>query len=97
MDKDFNRMNPHKETDGDAIGIAGLPLTHAGQYHALPGNGHPQELVQRTRMNPVMVPSKCLSNMIAVHQDVTNISGKMTLEGRRILVRKSVKTIVLSS
>ena len=91
VDEDFNRINPHKETDGNAVVVASLPLTHVGQYHALPGNGLSQALVQSARMNPVVVPSKCLSNMIAVHQDNTNMTGKMTPEGRRILVRSCVK------
>ena len=94
VDKDFNQINPHKETDDDTIGIAGLPLTHAGQYHALPGNGHPQALVQSVRVNPVVVPSKCLSNMIAVYQDITDMTGKMTPEGRHILVCNCVKTVL---
>ena len=39
VDDDFNRIDPHKEMDGDATGEAGIPLTHgADQYHAFPGN-----------------------------------------------------------
>ena len=95
VDDDFNRMNPHNATDGNAIVVAGLPLTHSGgQYYALPGNSHPQQLVQSARMNPVVVPSKCLSNMIAVHQDNTDMTGKMTPEGRGILVCSCVKTVL---
>ena len=92
--KDFNRINPHKETDRNAIVVAGFQLTHFSQYHALPGNGLPQALVQSARMNPVVEPSKCLSNMIAFHQDVTGMTGKMTPEGWRILVRNCVKTVL---
>ena len=32
--------------------------------------------------------------MVAVHQDNTNMTGKMTAEGRRILVRRCVKTFL---
>ena len=92
VDEDFDRITPHKDTDGNALNDAGLPLTHArGQYRALPGITHPQALVQSARMNPVVVPSICLSIMIAVQQDNTDMTGKMTPEGRGILVRSCVE------
>ena len=75
-----------------------MPLTTHGacQYHALPGNGHPQALVRNARMNPVVAQSKCLTNMIEGHQDITNLAGKMTQEARRIFLRNCVKTGLFS-
>jgi hypothetical protein len=65
------------------------------QYTAVPGKaGHAQALLLHTaKLQGIVEPNQCTSNM-EYHHDVTDMTGKMTPEGRRMLVRACVKTVL---
>jgi hypothetical protein len=63
-------------------------------YRALPGQfGHAKALQLDTARLQAVVPNACTSNM-EHHHDVTDMTGHQTPEGRRMIVRSCVKTVL---
>jgi len=87
IDDDLNRID---KCDNKAA--ATNMYAHSKPYHALPANGHIQALVEPDTMHLVL-PSACISNM-ELHHKTTDMTGKMTPEGRRILVRNCVNNVL---
>jgi hypothetical protein len=87
IDDDLNRI-----TKCDHKANATNMRAPSRQYHALPANDQIQALVEPDTMHLVL-PSACISNM-ELHHETTDMTGKMTPEGRRILVRNCVKNVL---
>ena len=87
IDDDLNRI-----TKCDHKANATNMRAPSRQYHALPANDQIQALVEPDTMHLVL-PSACISNM-ELHHETTDMTGKMTPEGRRILVRYCVKNVL---
>jgi hypothetical protein len=88
IDDDLNRITncDHHKANANNMRVS------SRQYHALPDNDQIQALVAPDTMHLVL-PSACISNM-DTHHDATDMTGKMTPEGRRILVRNCVKNVL---
>jgi hypothetical protein len=87
IDDDLNRIDKC-----DTKATVTNMRAHSNQYHALPANGHINALMEPETMH-LMIPSACVSNM-ELHHDATDMTGKMTPEGRRILVRNCIKNVL---
>lgn len=87
IDDDLNRIDK-----GDNKTATTHMRAHSKPYHALPANGNIQAVMEPDTMHTVL-PSACISNM-ELHHETTDMTGKMTPEGRRILVRNCVKNVL---
>ena len=89
----------HLDLDGDIANVQLKELNrHKGaaehtQYSSLPHGNHPNSSVATSSVSSAVVPTPCQSNM-ELHHAATDMTGKMTPEGRRMLVRTFIKQVL---